>query len=64
MTTMNATETKPADAATQFKAITETDDERRARLKKDVGILDYAIVKSNLPEIPDEFLMRLMYGGR
>ena len=57
------TENKDNSGAVSFQKI-ETDEERRRRLKSDVGIADYAIVKQAIPDIPDEFLLRLMYGGR
>lgn len=49
---------------TEPKPIQESEAEMRERLKRTIGVMDYAIVKQTLPDIPDEFLMRLMFGGK
>lgn len=45
-------------------SLVETDEERRARLKRPVGILDAVIIKQACPDIPDDFIHRMMFGGR
>jgi hypothetical protein len=37
--------------------------ERYARLKRPVGVLDAAIIKQGCPGIPDEALLKMMFGG-
>lgn len=47
-----------------IKPIEESESEMRERLKRPVGAMDYAIVKQTCPDIPDELLMQLLFGGR
>lgn len=44
--------------------IPESAEAKRARLSRPIGAMDAAIVKSACPEIPDKFLLELMFGGR
>lgn len=42
---------------------TETDDERHARLKRPVGVIDAVLIKQSCPEIPENFILKMMFGG-
>lgn len=42
----------------------ETEEERRARLNRPIGVSDVALVKQYHPDIPDDFLLRMMFGVR
>lgn len=46
------------------KQIEETIEQRSARLKSPVGVTDFLLAKEQCPEIPDEFLIQLMFGKK
>ena len=35
-----------------------------SRLRRENGVYDAALIKQNCPDIPDEAIMRLLFGGR
>lgn len=53
-----------SSSAVKQVAFVETDEERRARLKRPVGALDAVIIKQACPDIPDDVIYRMMYGSR
>jgi hypothetical protein len=36
----------------------------RERLKRPIGAMDYVLTKQACPDVPDEFLMQLLFGGK
>jgi hypothetical protein len=54
---------KDVDKKNDSFQIQETDEERRARLTRPVGVADYLIIKEKCADIPDDFILRLLSGG-